>query len=204
MLYGVETGAFLVPPTIWRGMSTRYRGRLRLACFLVVAGQVDTAAPYFDEVLKSHPEPRANRNDLSAVYYGKAVCAFERGDSAGAITALAPFEDELRQSSMRSEADLLIVKLLGTGTCTIDRAAQHLGVDRRTIHRRLAREGQTFSGLVEAVRRELAERYVSDPHRSLMEVSLLLGFSAPTAFSRWYRQHFNAKPSERRSGPETK
>jgi AraC-like DNA-binding protein len=98
----------------------------------------------------------------------------------------------------------LIVKLLGTGTCTIDRAAQHLGVDRRTIHRRLAREGQTFSGLVEAVRRELAERYVSDPHRSLMEVSLLLGFSAPTAFSRWYRQHFNAKPSERRSGPETK
>ena len=98
----------------------------------------------------------------------------------------------------------LIVKLLGTGTCTIDRVAQHLGIDKRTIHRRLARNGESFSGLVEAVRRELAERYVSDPHRSLAEVSLLLGFSAPTGFSRWYRQHFKAKPSERRNRSTTK
>jgi AraC-like DNA-binding protein len=47
----------------------------------------------------------------------------------------------------------LVVALLGTGTCTIDRVAQHLGVDRRTIHRHLLREGQTFSGIVDAVRR---------------------------------------------------
>ena len=99
----------------------------------------------------------------------------------------------------------LIVMLLGTGTCTIDRVAQHLGIDRRTIHRRLAREGETFSGLVDAVRRELAERYVKERHRSLAEVSSLLGFSAPSGFSRWYRQRFKAKPSERRmaSRPST-
>ena len=93
----------------------------------------------------------------------------------------------------------LVVMLLGGGTCTIDRVAQHLGIDRRTIHRHLAREGKTFSGLVEAVRRELAERYVKEPHRSLAEVSSLLGFSAPSGFSRWYRQRFKAKPSERRA-----
>jgi AraC-like DNA-binding protein len=93
----------------------------------------------------------------------------------------------------------LVVMLLGTGTCTIDRIAQHMGIDRRTIHRRLAREGETFSGLVEAVRRELAERYVREHHRSLAEVSALLGFAAPSGFSRWYRQRFRAKPSERRA-----
>jgi AraC-like DNA-binding protein len=93
----------------------------------------------------------------------------------------------------------LVVMLLGGGTCTIDRVAQHLGIDRRTIHRHLAREGRTFSGLVEAVRRELAERYVNEPHRSLAEVSSLLGFSAPSGFSRWYRQRFKAKPSARRA-----
>jgi AraC-like DNA-binding protein len=93
----------------------------------------------------------------------------------------------------------LVVMLLGTGTCTIDRVAQHLGVDRRTVHRRLAREGETFSGLVETVRRELAERYVREGHRSLAEISSLLGFSAPSGFSRWYRQRFKAKPSERRA-----
>ena len=40
----------------------------------------------------------------------------------------------------------LVVMLLGSGSCTIERVAQHLGVDRRTIHRRLASDGQTFSG----------------------------------------------------------
>ena len=54
-------------------------------------------------------------------------------------------------------------------------------------------------GLVDAVRRELAERYLKDRHRSLAEVSSLLGFSAPSGFSRWYRQHFKAKPSAHRA-----
>ena len=104
-----------------------------------------------------------------------------------------------KTADMSTRVRELVVMLLGTGTCTIDRVAQHLGIDRRTVHRRLAHDGATFSGLVEAVRRELAERYVKDPHRSLAEVSLLLGFSAPSGFSRWYRQRFNAKPSERRA-----
>ena len=93
----------------------------------------------------------------------------------------------------------LVVMLLGTGECTIDRVAQHLGVDRRTVHRHLAREGQTFSGIVDAVRRELATRYLEDSHRTLADVSGLLGFAAPSGFSRWYRRQFNAQPSQRRA-----
>ena len=104
-----------------------------------------------------------------------------------------------KAADMSTRLRELIVMLLGTGTCTIDRVAQHLGIDRRTIHRRLASEGATFSGLAEAVRRELAERYVKEPNRSLAEVSSLLGFSAPSGFSRWYRQRFKEKPSERRA-----
>ena len=40
---------------------------------------------------------------------------------------------------------------------------------------------------------------IKDSHRSLAEVASLLGFSAPSGFSRWYRQRFKAKPSERRT-----
>ena len=100
----------------------------------------------------------------------------------------------------------MVVMLLGTGQCTIERAAQHLGVDRRTVHRQLAREGETFSGIVEAVRRELAERYVNERHRSLAEVSTLLGFAAPSGFSRWYRRQFRGKPSggRARGGPRAR
>ncbi|HEY1327362.1 MAG TPA: AraC family transcriptional regulator [Casimicrobiaceae bacterium] len=92
-----------------------------------------------------------------------------------------------------------VLMLLGTGQCTIEVVAQHLGVDRRTIHRRLAADQQTFSGIVDAVRRELAARYVKDRHRSLAEVSSLLGFAAPSGFSRWYRRQFDHSPSDRRS-----
>ena len=91
----------------------------------------------------------------------------------------------------------LAVQLLGSGSCTVERAAQHLGVDRRTIHRHLAREGETFSGIVDAVRIELAERYVRDGRRSLADVSVMLGFAAPSSFSRWYRKQFGVAPSAR-------
>jgi len=89
----------------------------------------------------------------------------------------------------------LVVMLLPSGGCTIDRAAQHLGIDRRTVHRHLARAGWTFSDIVENVRSELAERYVKEHRRSLAEISSLLGFSAPSAFSRWYRRRFGASAS---------
>jgi len=92
----------------------------------------------------------------------------------------------------------LVVLLLGTGGCSVDRAAQHLGIDRRTIHRRLTREGETFSSIVEAVRRELADRYLREGHRSVAEIAAMLGFSAPSGFSHWYRKHHKTRPSERR------
>jgi AraC-like DNA-binding protein len=93
----------------------------------------------------------------------------------------------------------LVVTLLGTGRCTIELVAQHLGVDRRTVHRHLAGEGRTFSDIVDDVRRELAERYLEQPHRALSEVSSLLGFSAQSGFSRWYRSQFHRAPSQRRA-----
>ncbi len=105
-----------------------------------------------------------------------------------------------RSPDMSTRVREIVVMLLGTGMCTIDRAARHLGVDRRTIHRRLAREGATFSGLVESVRRELAERYVGDRNRKLAEVAALLGFSVPSAFSRWYKRQFGGTAARQRMG----
>jgi AraC-like DNA-binding protein len=93
----------------------------------------------------------------------------------------------------------LVVQMLGAGSCSIDRAAQHLGVDRRTIHRRLVREGETYSAIVESVRRELAERYMKDRGRGLAEVAELLGFASPSGFSHWYRRRHGERASARRA-----
>jgi len=59
----------------------------------------------------------------------------------------------------------------------------------RTLQRRLAEQGPSFSKLLDDVRRELAEEYIVDQVMTLGEVSYLLGFSEVSAlsraFSRW-------------------
>jgi len=136
------------------------------------------------------------------------VCARADLDrpNPNADPAMAKYAQQLLEESSAGFADStsiqvrqLVVTLLGSGACTIDRVAQHLGVDRRTVHRRLESEGQAFSAIVDTVRRELAERYLKDRHRSLAEVSLLLGFAAPSGFSRWYRRQFSGRASDTRA-----
>ena len=136
------------------------------------------------------------------------VCARADLDrpNPNADPAMAKYAQQLLEASLADASDNmsrqvreLVVMLLGGGACTIDRIAQHLGVDRRTVHRRLASERQTFSAIVDTVRRELAERYMRDRHRSLIEVSSLLGFAAPSGFSRWYRRQFSARASDVRA-----
>jgi AraC-like DNA-binding protein len=132
------------------------------------------------------------------------VCARADLDlpNPNADPAMAKYAQQLLESSDSNSADdvsrevrELVVMLLGIAPCTIERVALHMGVDRRTIHRRLAQQQLTFSGIVDNVRRELAERYLKDRSRSLTEVSALLGFAAPSGFSRWYKRQFSARAS---------
>jgi AraC-like DNA-binding protein len=67
------------------------------------------------------------------------------------------------------------------------------------VHRRLTQEGETFSNIVIAVRRELAVRFLADPQRNLAEISSLLGFSSISGFSRWHRQQFGHTASSQRT-----
>ena len=93
----------------------------------------------------------------------------------------------------------LVWLLLPTGRCSIEQVARHLGVTRRTVHRQLAAEGQSFSRILEEVRGGLAERLVANRDRPLAEVAELLGFSSPSAFSRWFTQRAGCSASPWRS-----
>src|SRR5262245_35904668 len=93
----------------------------------------------------------------------------------------------------------LVWVLLPSQTCSVERVAQHLGVDRRTVHRQLIRQGETFSRIVDAVRGEMVARYVGDPGRRLTVVASMLGFSALSAFSRWFQGRYGCSASEWRA-----
>jgi AraC-like DNA-binding protein len=111
------------------------------------------------------------------------------------LDSVAPHDDATTVTRVRE----LIEVLLPTGHCSIVQVARSLGVDRRTVHRRLADSGETFSSLLNAVRAELAERLIPNPRRSLTEIAEQLGFSEPSAFSRWFRGQFGCSPKEWRS-----
>ncbi|WP_432082832.1 AraC family transcriptional regulator [Streptomyces sp. WAC 04229] len=108
---------------------------------------------------------------------------------------------EARDATVLNRVRELIEVLLPTGRCSIDEVARSLGVDRRTVHRHLADSGETFSSLLNATRHQLAEQLVAHSHRSLTDVSQLLGFSAPSAFSRWFRERFGCSPRAWRTQP---
>ncbi len=104
-----------------------------------------------------------------------------------------------REATMLEDVRRTIVLLLPSGRCSIEHVAEQLGLVCRTVQRRLAEQEQSFSSVVNDIRKELATRYVLESDRPLTEVAALLGFSAPSSFSRWYQAQFGCSAKESRS-----
>jgi AraC-like DNA-binding protein len=107
-----------------------------------------------------------------------------------------------RNATMAASVRECVYTMLPSGLCSADSVAARLGVDRRTVHRHLAREGKTFSAIMDSVRAELVTRYIDNRDRPLASVAELLGFSALSAFSRWFRSQFGCSVSEWRSNED--
>ena len=54
-----------------------------------------------------------------------------------------------RKSTMTANVRESIYTMLPSGLCSANEVAARLGVDRRTVHRHLARERQTFSSVMD-------------------------------------------------------
>ena len=98
----------------------------------------------------------------------------------------------------------LVETLLPVGRSSMRQVARSLGLTTRTLRRRLEAEEESYSSIVDDVRMSLAERYLANDRLSLTDISYQLGFAAPSAFSRWFRDRFGVSPSAWRraaSGP---
>jgi AraC-like DNA-binding protein len=78
-------------------------------------------------------------------------------------------------------------------------AAQALGTSERTLSRRLGEQGQTFDGLLDDVRRELALQAVADPDRALAEIAQSLGFAESSTFYRAFHRWTGMPPGQWRA-----
>jgi AraC-like DNA-binding protein len=103
------------------------------------------------------------------------------------------------RGSFRSSVENAIVPLLPHGKGHAREIAPRLGLSQRTLARRLSLEGLTFSELLEKLRSDLAERYLTDDGLSISQISWLLGYQEVSAFTHAFKRWTGKTPRELRS-----
>jgi AraC-like DNA-binding protein len=84
---------------------------------------------------------------------------------------------------------------LPMGRATIEQISQALGMNVRTLQRRLEEGDRTFSDLINEVRRELVVRYMENQRYPMRRIAELLGYSMLSSFTRWFTTQFGAPPT---------
>jgi AraC-like DNA-binding protein len=108
-----------------------------------------------------------------------------------------------RRSFSQDVLKAIYLLLPGEGA-SIAAVSEVLGLNPRTLQRRLLGEGDEFARLLNEARRDLAVRYVENRNFPLSRVAGLLGYSRQSSFSRWFGDEFGVTPSAwraRSAGP---
>lgn len=146
------------------------------------------------------PEKRAEYEQYFGcrVRTGKAaVLGFSSVDMARPfLTANARmwafFESELNtrlanldtDSTVSERLRAVLLELLPAGLCSIDVAADRLAVSKRTLQRKLTAESVSYHDVLQSVREELADHYLTASRLPLAEIAFLLGYNETNSFIR--------------------
>jgi AraC-like DNA-binding protein len=106
----------------------------------------------------------------------------------------------VRSGPWRLKVENAVVPLLPHGQAKLAEIAQRLGISRRTLERMLASEGSSFRGIFDALRSDLAKRYLGEQNLPLSEVAWLLGFHEVSAFNHACKRWTGLTPKQVRSG----
>jgi len=89
----------------------------------------------------------------------------------------------------------IIADRLAAREAKLDIVAKEMGMSSRTLSRRLADDGNTFSDTVENLRYALAKTYLKDSSLPIIEIAFLLGYSDVSSFSYSFKKWNGASPS---------
>lgn len=85
---------------------------------------------------------------------------------------------------------------LADGRPSLPNVARELMQSERTLQRRLASEGTTFSALLDEARRQVGLHLLADSSLELKEVAYLLGYEDANSFHRVFREWEKLSPSQ--------
>ena len=103
------------------------------------------------------------------------------------------------RGSFRSQVENAMLPLLPHGMVRAGEIAKDLGVSQRTLARRLAVEGATFSDVLEGLRSDLARQYLADAGLTVSQVAWLLGYQEISAFTHAFKRWTGMTPREARA-----
>lgn len=90
----------------------------------------------------------------------------------------------------------LVYLLLPVGRASIKQVAEGVGRNVRTLQRELDLAGESFTGILNAARSDLALRYLENPRIEIARISSLLGYARPAAMTRWFTSQFGTTPQQ--------
>jgi AraC-like DNA-binding protein len=124
---------------------------------------------------------------------------------AGTFDSILPAQlATLDKDSVAARCKSNLLEQLTSGELSAEEMAQHLHMSRRTLQRKLSEVDTTYEKLVDDTRRDVALRYMDDATKSVTEVTFLLGFSGPSAFSRAFKRWTGVSPTAYREKKKTK
>jgi AraC-like DNA-binding protein len=148
------------------------------------------------------------------VHYGRSrnCLWFERADWVRAI----PGADSILLSLLEAHAQQLVTGLptepplihavhgvvmrrMADGIPTVQAVARELGTSTRALQRALLEASTSYSRLLDEARLSAARNMLHDRRLSISQISLHLGFSEQSAFTRAYKRWTGSSPAQTRS-----
>lgn len=83
---------------------------------------------------------------------------------------------------------------LGTDTVTLEHIASELGIEPRTLQRRLGEADSSFQKLLDQVRLEMANYYLERTTLGITEIAFELGYAEASVFSRAFKRWTGLAP----------
>ncbi|MGY8711213.1 AraC family transcriptional regulator ligand-binding domain-containing protein [Bradyrhizobium sp. 18BD] len=104
-----------------------------------------------------------------------------------------------RATSLRSSVEHAIAPLLPHREARVEEIARRLGMSHRTLVRRLALEGLTFSGVLDEMKIDLAKSYLKNDELPISQTAWLLGYGEVSAFTHAFKRWTGMTPRQWRA-----
>ena len=90
----------------------------------------------------------------------------------------------------------LIIERLPKSSANIDAIADELSIGSKTLERRLAERGESFSRLLDETRQKAAKHYLEATELRLSEVAYMVGYTEPAALVRAFKRWTGETPNQ--------